>query len=105
MIDLNPKHFETVQHILAKHVPGCEVRAFGSRVKWTAKDYSDLDLAVVGSKPLSWKQRGQLAEAFEESDLPMRVDVLDWHTISEEFKKNNYKRIRGDTRIRNCYSK
>ncbi len=87
MIDLNPKHFETVQHILAKHVPGCEVRAFGSRVKWTAKDYSDLDLAVVGSKPLSWKQRGQLAEAFEESDLPMRVDVLDWHTISEEFKK------------------
>ena len=87
MIDLNPKHFETVQHILAQHVPGCEVRAFGSRVKWTARDYSDLDLAVVGSKPLSWRQKGQLTEAFEESDLPIRVDVLDWHTISEEFKK------------------
>ncbi|RKU26900.1 restriction endonuclease subunit S [Candidatus Poribacteria bacterium] len=87
MIDLNPKHFETVQHILAKHVPGCEVRAFGSRVKWTAKDYSDLDLAIVGSKPLTLRQTGQLAEAFEESNLPMRVDVLDWHTISEEFKE------------------
>ena len=87
MIDLHPKHFETVQHILAKHVPGCEVRAFGSRVKWTAKDYSDLDLAVVGSKPLILRQRHQLAEAFEESDLPIRVDVLDWHTISEEFKR------------------
>ena len=87
MIDLNPKHFEIVQHILAKHVPGCEVRAFGSRVKWTAKDYSDLDLAVVGSKPLNLKQRGELVEAFEESNLPIRVDVLDWHTISEEFKK------------------
>jgi len=87
MIDLNPKHFEIVQHILAKHVPGCEVRAFGSRVKWTAKDYSDLDLAVVGSKPLTLRQTGQLAEAFEESNLPIRVDVLDWHTISEEFKK------------------
>lgn len=87
MIDLNPKHFEIVQHILAKHVPGCEVRAFGSRVKWTAKDYSDLDLAVVGSKPLSLRQGHQLAEAFEESDLPIRVDVLDWHAISEEFKK------------------
>ncbi|MCY3722120.1 MAG: restriction endonuclease subunit S [Candidatus Poribacteria bacterium] len=87
MIDLHPKHFETVQHILAKHVPGCEVRAFGSRVKWTAKDYSDLDLAVVGSKPLTLRQGYQLAEAFEESDLPIRVDVLDWHTISEEFKR------------------
>lgn len=87
MIDLNPKHFEIVQHILAKHVPGSEVRAFGSRVKWTAKDYSDLDLAVVGSKPLTLRQGRQLAEAFEESDLPIRVDVLDWHTISEEFKR------------------
>ena len=56
-------------------------------VKWTAKDYSDLDLAVVGSKPLTLRQTGQLAEAFEESNLPIRVDVLDWHTISEEFKK------------------
>ena len=87
MIDLTPKHFETVQHILAKHVPGCEVRAFGSRVKWTAKDYSDLDLAVVGGKPLTLRQGHQLAEAFEESDLPIRVDVLDWHTISEKLKR------------------
>jgi len=87
MIDLNPKHFEIVQHILAKYVPKCEVRAFGSRVKWTAKDYSDLDLAVVGSKPLTLRQTGQLAEAFEESNLPIRVDILDWHRISEEFKK------------------
>ena len=87
MIDLNPKHFKIVQLILAKHVPGCEVRAFGSRVKWTAKDYSDLDLAVIGSKPLTLRQGHQLAEAFEESNLPIRVDVLDWHTISEEFKR------------------
>lgn len=102
MIDLNPKHFETVQHILAKHVPGCEVRAFGSRVKWTAKDYSDLDLAVVGSKPLTLKQTGQLAEAFEESNLPIRVDVLDWHTISEEFKKiitEEYEVIQGSEAV------
>ena len=102
MIDLNPKHFEIVQHILAKYVPGCEVRAFGSRVKWTAKDYSDLDLAVVGNKPLSFKQRGQLAEAFEESNLPIRVDVLDWHTTSEEFKKvitEEYEVIQGSETV------
>ena len=102
MIDLNPKHFEIVQHILAKYVPGCEVRAFGSRVKWTAKDYSDLDLAVVGNKPLSFKQKGQLAEAFEESNLPIRVDVLDWHTTSEEFKKiitEEYEVIQGSETV------
>ena len=86
-IDLNPNHLATVKAILEEHVPECEVRAFGSRVTWTAKDYSDLDLAVVGEGPLDWRTLGRLKEAFEESALPMRVDVLDWHAISESFHR------------------
>ena len=86
MIDLSPDHLSTVKAILAEHVPECEVRAFGSRATWTAKDYSDLDLALVGEEPLDWTTLGRLKEAFEESDLPMRVDVLDWRAISESFR-------------------
>ena len=87
MIDLRPDHLDTVQRILAEHVPECEVWAFGSRAAWTAKDYSDLDLAVVGAGPLDWRTLGRLKEAFEESSLPMRVDVLDWHAISDSFRQ------------------
>ena len=63
------------------------MRAFGSRAAWTAKDYSDLDLAVVGAGPLDWRTLGRLKEAFEESSLPMRVDVLDWHAIPDSFRQ------------------
>ena len=87
MIDITPKHLETIRHILAEHVPKCEVRAFGSRVKWTAKDYSDLDLAVVGSEPLTLRKLRQLKEAFEESNLPIRVDLVDWQSLADWFKK------------------
>ena len=87
MIDLNPNHLATVERILTEHVPECEVRAFGSRATWTSKDYSDLDLAFVGSGPLDRRTLGRLKEAFEDSDLPIRVDVLDWHSISESFRK------------------
>ena len=87
MIDLNPHHLRTVEHILAEHVPDREVRAFGSRVDWTANEYSDLDLAVCGSSPLSLETLYDLKEAFEESNLPIRVDVLDWHRTSDSFKK------------------
>ena len=86
-VDLNPNHLGKVKAILAEHVPECEVRAFGSRATWTAKDYSDLDLAVVGEGPLDWRTLDRLKEAFEESDLPMRVDVLDWHGISDSFRE------------------
>ena len=86
-IDLNPNHLAIVLGILAEHVPECEVRAFGSRASWTSSDYSDLDLAIVGEGELHWRTLARLNEAFEESRLPMQVDVLDWHAISEDFRK------------------
>ena len=86
MIDLAPHHFETVKNILRKHVPDCEVRAFGSRVTWTASDHSDLDLVVVGEGGLQPGTVSLLKEAFDESNLPMRVDVLDWHQIPQSFR-------------------
>ena len=85
-IDINPTYLETIQHILDEHVPNCEVRAFGSRAKWIARDYSDLDLVIVDDQPLGWRVLGQLETAFKESDLPFRVDVLDWHDISDNFR-------------------
>ena len=87
MIDLSPHHLETVKRILRDHVPDREVKAFGSRATWTATDYSDLDLLVLGDSELDGATLSRLNEAFEESDLPMCVDVVDWHGISPEFRK------------------
>ncbi len=87
MIDLSPHWLATVKAILAQHVPGCEVRAFGSRATWTARDHSDLDIAVVGHGRLNPRLIAALKEAFEDSDLPMRVDVLDWHEVSDGFRE------------------
>ncbi len=86
MIDLPSEQLELVKRILAEHVPACEVRAFGSRIKRTAKKWSDLDLAVVGSAKMERHDLYDLKEAFEESVLPIQVDVLDWHAISPEFQ-------------------
>jgi type I restriction enzyme S subunit len=87
MIDVSPTQLQTIQAILKRIAPTCEARVFGSRYQWTAKDYSDLDLAMVGDGKLPFKKLSALRTAFEESDLPYRVDVLDWHAISPEFQK------------------
>jgi type I restriction enzyme S subunit len=85
-IDIRPDHWAIVQVILRRHVPNHEVWAFGSRARHTAKRYSDLDLAVISDTPLSWNTLGELKEDFSESDLPWRVDVLDWATTSPSFR-------------------
>lgn len=86
-IDIRPDHWQIVQHILRKHVAQYAVWAFGSRVKWTAKEYSDLDLAIITDKPLSLSASAALSDDFSESDLPWKVDVVDWATTSESFRK------------------
>ncbi len=86
-IALDPRHLETVRRIIRKHVPEAEVRAFGSRVTGGARKYSDLDLALVGPSEVEWSRMGRLAAALSESDLPIRVDVLDWHGISAAFRR------------------
>ena len=86
MIDMSPAQLEEVKRILRAHVPDCEVRAFGSRVTGRVKPWSDLDLAVIGPTPMGWRRLGLLTEAFQESTLPFRVDVLDWHETSSSFQ-------------------
>lgn len=85
-LDIEPRHWAMVQDILKQYLPGREVWAFGSRVKGTAKPFSDLDLVVLGDVPLGLALQAQLAEAFDESDLPWRVDLVDWATTAEAFR-------------------
>jgi predicted nucleotidyltransferase len=86
MIDLSPDHLKIIKAILSKHIPHCEVRVFGSRATGRAWRYSDLDLLIVGPGLLDLSTLGRLMEDFEDSDLPMVVDIVDWHGISEEFR-------------------
>lgn len=84
---IHPEHLAIVRGILHAHVPDREVWAFGSRVAGRVKPYSDLDLAILGDIPLPLDTQAALAEAFSESDLPWRVDVVDWARASEDFRR------------------
>ena len=52
-----------------------------------AKPYSDLDLAIITPAPMSIALSAALAQDFADSDLPFKVDVVDWATTGEAFRK------------------
>lgn len=82
MIDLTASQLDEVRAILVRHAPDCVVWAFGSRVTGKAKPYSDLDLAIRSRDGLlGFERLAMLREAFAESTLPIRVDVVDWHSL------------------------
>ena len=74
--------------ILRRHLPpNVRVWVFGSRAKWTTHDGSDLDLAVEGNQPIDHSTMINLSIAFDDSDLPYTVDVVDLKSVNGQFKK------------------
>ena len=69
---------------LPRFIPGVTVWAYGSRVKRSAKDRSDLDL-VVFATPQQQSAVCDLQEALDESNLPFLVDLHIWDDLPERF--------------------
>lgn len=84
---LDGPHLQEVKRILAFWAPGIPAFAYGSRIHGrNLKPLSDLDLCLKDVRPVPDKVIWQVRDAFDISDLPMRVDVVDWHNLSEEFR-------------------
>jgi predicted nucleotidyltransferase len=86
-IDLRPAHRAELDAILATFVPDRTVAAFGSRATQTSGPTSDLDLCVFGDTPLSYERLGALRLALSESNLPFFVDIVEWATITDTFRR------------------
>ena len=76
-IDLSPSQACEVRSILAGVLTTPQAWVFGSRATGRARPYSDLDILISRTEPLTWRQRADLLDAFEASDLPFRVDVVE----------------------------
>lgn len=85
-IDITAAQREIVLGLLERHLPGTVTWAYGSRVQGTSRRQSDLDL-VVFATPEQSAQVGALREAFEESNLPFRVDLFVWSEVPESFRR------------------
>lgn len=86
-LEIAPDHLALVRDILGAHLPvGVQVLVFGSRARGGAKRFSDLDLLLKGQGPVGPDLLSRLADAFEESALPWRVDLVDDHALTPEFR-------------------
>ena len=86
-IDMSQEHSAIVRAVLCRHLPpGARAFAFGSRAQGGAPPFSDLDLAIECDRPLGLDLIGQIAEAFSESDLPYKVDIVDLSALDPGFR-------------------
>jgi hypothetical protein len=88
MINLEPKHLMLLKKILKDHVPNYSVYLFGSRTSQNIKPYSDIDLVIKTDENIPISTMASMCNAFEDSELPYKVDVLEWNLLDKSFQKN-----------------
>lgn len=88
-IQITNEQLEIVNDILHAYLQEGHAWAFGSRVlQNNVEQYSDLDILVRENGPISLLKLFYLSDAFGESNLPFKVDLIDWHRTSEEFRQD-----------------
>lgn len=83
-MDKNEKYIDTIKNILKKYP--YTFYLFGSRSKKNYKQYSDFDICYFTKFSLLIKN--QILEDFENSKLPVLVDLVFWDHFTDEFKDN-----------------
>lgn len=88
-LHLSARHLALLRDLLQRHLQVAEVRAYGSRVSGKGHEASDLDLVVLNPSDPQMESVGlpHLRAALSESNLPLRVDVVDWARIPENFRQ------------------
>lgn len=85
-VTLTERERATLERILGSFTGRIgQVKVFGSRATGKARPASDLDLIVY--PPFNDRDRFDLMNAFEESDLPICVDILAADQLDPAFRQ------------------
>ena len=92
---LDQTSLNTLKQIVRKYLPDQAYKTFvfGSRVNGSNRKFSDIDLGVKGPKELSAKEYIMIKNEFDDSDLPYRVDLIDFANVSDKFKQMSLNNI------------
>jgi len=85
---LQQRHLEIIRNVLNKEFAGsdCKVYLFGSRARKRARSASDVDLAIQSPEDIH-ARIARAQHAFEESDLPYMVDLVELNHASPSLKQ------------------
>ena len=88
-------YLSIAKNIVLKHidVQNYKVFIFGSRAVGNVSKFSDLDIGVIGTKPLDPRTIFEMEHELEESLVPYKVDIVDFFNVDDAFKKMALKKI------------
>ena len=68
-------------------VPEAKIYLYGSRARGANAEWSDIDLALDAGKQLPRLTVGELREIMIATNIPYKVDIVDFHNVHDAMQK------------------
>lgn len=89
------KSQKTIKKIILSNLPkNVEVYLFGSGVTKNHSYNSDIDVAIIPQSTFDEKIIYRIKDLIEESYVPFKVDIINLRKVSNEFKKEVFKKAK-----------
>lgn len=84
------KYLEKLKKVVSLFLKDEDVKVvlFGSRARGDAELTSDIDLGIIPGKTFDRGKLILLREYVDELNIPYKVEIVDFSTVSVEFKKS-----------------
>ncbi|QQR48876.1 nucleotidyltransferase domain-containing protein [bacterium] len=86
-MNLKPEYQKKIIAILSALFPDAKIYLFGSRARGTNQEFSDIDIALDAGKKLRRADVGEARDMLGESNIPYKIDLVDFQDISEAMRK------------------
>jgi predicted nucleotidyltransferase len=73
--------------LISALIPQAKIYLYGSRARGTNKQWSDIDIALDCGEAIARLSIGEIRDIMVASNIPYKVDVVDFYTISPEMRK------------------
>jgi predicted nucleotidyltransferase len=78
---------EKIINLIVALIPDAKIYLFGSRARGTHRQWSDIDLALDAGVILPNVRIGEVSDVLAATNMPYKVDVLDFQNISPEMRE------------------
>lgn len=70
-----------------------KIFVFGSRATGENRQWSDIDLGILSKEKIPGHVMIKIEGEFENSQIPYKIDLIDFQTVSDQFRKIALKKV------------
>ena len=86
-MSIDERYKQKIINLIVALYPKIKIYLFGSQATGTQIHGSDIDIALDAGAPMKRSVVGEIREILNATDIPYKIDVVDFHLVPEKMQQ------------------